>query len=253
MNATPFYASHLAELHRLLVEHPVTAAHLNGNAIRLDGVELAADDRFALPFGDLSTLEFAHLFSVFNGSRVHQQAEKRPSRDDAPPGLYFTVINTKVIRNQHKNKAGLVSLAVGETELFIDALHVDHFFLNEQATPDGLGTFAFALCAITAHLAGLAHISLVAAGGVGFNPRHVGYKVWPRLGFDAALLAGETQAAPYLAACHTVQDVLAIDADWWDAHGSQRLMTFDLTAQSRAWQKLVTYSSEKVCAGVPHG
>lgn len=252
VNPTPYYTSHLAELHQRLLEHPVTAAHLNGTAIRLDGVELTAEDRFKLPSAcELTALEFAHLFSMFNGSRVHQQAEKLHGPDDAPPGLYFTVVNTKLIRNQHKNKAGLVTLAMGTTDLFIDALHVDHFFLNKRATPDGLGTFAFTLSAITAHLAGLAHITLVAAGGVGFSPRHVGYTVWPRLGFDAVLLPGETQAAPQLVGCHTVQDVLAADPDWWEAHGSQRLMTFDLAAHSRSWQKLIPYAGEKARAEFP--
>jgi hypothetical protein len=251
LTPTAFYAEHLAQLHGRLLEHRIAKAYLSGAGIRLDGEDLGLDDRFDLPFGTLSTLEFAHLFCVFDGSRVHRQAEKHPSRDDAPPGLYFTVINTKIIRNQHKNRAGLISEAVGSTELFIEALHVDHFFLNEQNTPHSLGTLAFTLCAITAHLAGLAHISLVAAGGAGFNPRHVGYKVWPKLGFDAALLPGETQDATGLQGCQTVQDVLAIDGQWWDAHGSQRLMAFDLAAGSRSWQKLVPYACEKVLAGSP--
>jgi hypothetical protein len=248
LTPTAFYADHLAQLHRLLLEHRIAKAHLSGTGIRLDGNDLGLDDRFDLPFGELSTLEFAHLFCVFDGSRVHQQAEKFPSRDDAPPGLYFTVINSKIIRNQHKNRAGLISEAVGETDLFIEALHVDHFFLNEQNTPRSLGTLAFTLCSITAHLASLAHISLVAAGGVGFNPRHVGYKVWPRLGFDAALLPGETHGVLHLEACQTVQDVIAIDGAWWDAHGSQRLMAFDLAVASRSWQKLIPYVREKVLA-----
>jgi hypothetical protein len=86
--------------------------------------------------------EFAHLFSVFDGSRVHQQAEKNPSHDDAPLGLYFTVINNRLIQNQHKNRVGLVTEELGTTGLFIDAVHIDHFFLNEQSTPPSLGTFA---------------------------------------------------------------------------------------------------------------
>lgn len=83
-------------------------------------------------------------------SRVHEQAEKRPSLDDAPPGLYFTVVNNKVIQNPHKNRSGLFVEEAGSTDLFIEGLHVDHFFLNEHKTPPSLGTFAFALCAITA-------------------------------------------------------------------------------------------------------
>lgn len=193
---TNFYQSQLAELHQRLLGHVVVQSYLTGTGLRFDGAELSAADRFDVPLGEISTLEFAHLLSVFDGSRVHQQAEKKPSHDDASPGLYFTVINKRVIQNQHKNRAGLVTEEIGTTDLFIDALHVDHFFLDERNTPPNLGTFAFALSAIAAHRLGLAHVSLVAAGGKGFNPRHIGYKVWPKLGFDADLLAGEIDEAP---------------------------------------------------------
>lgn len=249
---TDFYQSHLAELHRLLLRHVVIQSYLTGTGLRFDGAALAATDRFEFPFGEISTLEFAHLFSVFDGSRVHQQAEKNPSRDDAPPGLYFTVINNRLIQNQHKNRIGLVTEEIGTTDLFIDALHIDHFFLNERTTPPNLGTFAFALSAITAHLLGLAHVSLVAAGGKGFNPRHIGYKVWPKLGFDADLLPGEFDDAPRLHGCQSVQDVLAVDPTWWGLNGSQRRMTFDLAADSRSWRKLLTYVLSKVSVEDPH-
>ena len=249
---TNFYQSHLAELHQRLLGHVMVQSYLTGTGLRFDGAELSAADRFELPFGEISTLEFAHLFSVFDGSRVHQQAEKKPSYDDAPPGLYFTVINNRLIQNQHKNRAGLVTEEIGTTDLFIDALHIDHFFLNERNTPTNLGTFAFALSAIAAHRLGLAHVSLVAAGGKGFNPRHIGYKVWPKLGFDADLLAGEIDEAPQCNGCRTVLDVLAIDPAWWEQNGSQRRMTFDLAADSRSWRKLLPYVLSKASVEDPH-
>jgi hypothetical protein len=249
---TNFYQSHLAELHQRLLGHAVVLSYLTGTGLRFDGAELSAADRFELPFGEISTLEFAHLFSVFDGSRVHQQAEKKPGHDDAPPGLYFTVINNRLIQNQHKNRAGLVIEEIGTTDLFIDALHVDHFFLNERNTSPSLGTFAFALSSITAHRLGLAHVSLVAAGGKGFNPRHIGYKVWPKLGFDADLLPGELNDAPRHGGCRTVQDVLAVDPAWWEQNGSQRRMTFDLAADSRSWRKLLPYALSKASVADPH-
>jgi len=151
---TRYYEKHLAELHQRLLGHAVVQTYLTGTGIRFDGAELSAADRFELPFGMISTLEFAHLFSVFDGSGVHQQAEKKPSHDDAPPGMYFTVINNRLIQSQHKNRAGLVTEEVGTTDLYIESLHIDHFFLNERNTPPSLGTFAFALSAITAHRLG---------------------------------------------------------------------------------------------------
>jgi hypothetical protein len=242
---TNFYQSHLAELHQRQLGHVVVQSYLTGTGLRFDGAKLSSADRFELPFGDISTLEFAHLFTVFDGSRVHQQAEKKTSQDDAPPGPYFTVINNRLIQNQHKNRVGLVTEEAGTTDLFIDALHIDHFFLNERNTPPSLGTFAFALSAITAHRHGLAHISLIAAGGKGFSSRHVGYKVWPKLGFDAKLLAGDMNEAPQCKGCRTIQDVLAVDPACWEQHGSQRRMAFDLTADSRSWRKLLPYVLSK--------
>lgn len=252
LTPTAYYQACLAALHRQLLAHEVTQRHLSGTGIRYDGVPLDEASTFDFDFATLSTVEFAHLFSIFDGSRVHSQAENKPSRDDAPPGMYFTVINTKTIQNEHKNKSGIFTEDSGSTGLFIDGLHgmhIDHFFLNERKTPPSLGTFAFTLCAITAHLAGLDHISLIAAGGKGFSPRHIGFKVWPKLGFDADLLPGETDGAPpHLQGCHTVQQAVTADAAWWDEHGSQRLMTFDLAADSVSWQKLVPYASEKAFA-----
>jgi hypothetical protein len=255
LELTDFYRTHLATPHRQLLEHGVAQEYLTGTGIRFDGSNLTPVDRFKLPFGELelSTLEFAHLFLVFDGSRVHQQAEKHSTLDDAPPGLYFTVVNNRIIQNQHKNRSGLIVEDVGTADLFIESLHIDHFFLNERKTPLSLGTFAFSLCAITAHLAGLAHISLIAAGGKGFGKRHIGYKVWPKLGFDAELPPDEIDGAPHLQACRTVQDVLALDAAWWDEHGSQRRMEFDLGAHSTSWRKLIPYLSEKLSTGDPHG
>jgi len=135
------------------------------------------------------------------------------------------------------------------TGIRFDGLHVDHYFLNEHQTPPTLGTIAFALCAIAAHLAGLSQVSLVAAGGRGFDDRYVGYKVWPKLGFDAPLEPGEVAHVLHLAHCGTVQQVLAADPAWWEEQGSQRLMTFDLAADSTSWQKLLPYDSRELSHG----
>lgn len=99
--------------------------YLTGAGSRFDGAELSAADWFELPSGTISTQEFSHLFSVFDGSRVHQQAEKKPSHDDALPGMYFTVIRSRLIQSQYKNRAGLVTEEVGTTDLYIESLHVD--------------------------------------------------------------------------------------------------------------------------------
>lgn len=249
LEPTDFYRTHLAELHQQLLASPITRAYLTGTGIRFDGVELAPFEHYELPIGTLSIVEFAHLFSVFDGSRVHEQVQRHPSLDDAPPGLYFTIVNPRLIQWPRKNRLGLYTDPRGGADLFIDGLHVDHYFLNKRHTPPTLGTVAFSLCAITAYLAGLDQVTLVAAGGRGFSRRYVGYKVWPRLGFDAPLWPGEVAQAPHLAHCRSVQDVLAMDAQWWDDHGSQRLMTFDLSAHSTSWRKMLLYADRKLSDG----
>lgn len=234
---TDFYRTHLAEIHQRLLADATVSAFLSGARIRLDGIALLAEDHFSLPFGTFSTVELAHLLSIFNGSRVHVQAEKCGARDDAPPGLYFTIINNRVLENRHKNKLGIIQRADADTaDLFVQGLHIDHYFLRENRTPAKLGTFAFALCAVTAHLAGMGLITLIAADGHGSSHRYVGFKVWPKFGFDAPLLAGETSGFPHLHGCRTVQDVIARDEAWWAAHGTQRRMAFDLSAHSVSWQ-----------------
>ncbi len=251
LQTTDYYLEHLAAVHTCSINSEIAQQYLTSTEIRLDGVLLVSDDHIELPSGgSLSIMEFAHLFSVFNGSRVHMQAQKSLSLDDAPPGMYFTIINNKIIKNQHKNKFGIFQANPNSPDLYIEGLHIDHFFLNEHVAPGGLGTVAFGLCAITSHLARIGSISLIAAGGVGFNPKHIGFKVWPRLGFNAMLLPGETNSAPHLSECLTVLDVLAIDINWWDVHGSQRLMTFDLEPDSVSWRKLLNYLTVNVCPGV---
>ncbi|MDR0780189.1 MAG: hypothetical protein LBF16_05780 [Pseudomonadales bacterium] len=246
-----FYREHLAALHRQLLASSITRAYLTGTGIRLDGVTLNPDNRFEMPFGTFSTVEFAHLLSIFDDSRVHQQIEKSTSFDEAPPGIYFTIINPRVIESQHKNRLGVFQREGDSIDLFIEDMHIDHYYLNERQTPPNLGTLAFALCAITAHLAGMGRITLVAAGGQGSNARYVGFKVWPKFGFDAPLLPGEIESAPHLANCVTVQDVIALDEAWWMEHGTQRRMAFDLSPQSRSWQKLIPYAAKKVSDGGP--
>ena len=245
-----FYRTHLLELHQQLLASPITRTHLTGTGIRLDGEELRHDDLCELPIGEISTVEFAHLLSVFDGSRVHEQVERRFSPDQAPPGLYFTIVNPQLIQHPNKNRLGFYASNDG-TDLFIDGLHIDQYFLHEHHAPPALGTVAFALCAITAHLAGMGRITLVAADGQGSSARYVGTKIWPKFGFDAPLLPGETDGAPHLADCTTVQDVMAKDATWWAEYGTQRRMAFDLSANSTSWRKLLPYAGRKLFDGSP--
>jgi hypothetical protein len=243
---TEYYLEALCRLHQALLAEPIVQTYLTGTDIRNDGPTLQPSDEVILPFGVLSPMEFAHLFCIYNGSRVHRQAENMVSLDQAPVGLYFTIINNHVLQNQHKNKFGLILEDAQTPGLVIQYLFTEHFYLNERRTPRKLGTFSFALCAITAHLAGLKHIDLIAAGGEGFEKRHIGYMFWPTLGFDGPIDPEETANAAHLHGCKTVQEVLLVDAKWWEDNGSQRRMRFDLVPQSKSWLKLIHYARSKL-------
>jgi hypothetical protein len=242
---TRFYREVLTPVHEKLLAHEVTRSMLSGSRIRVDGKELG-DSIVELPFGTLTPREFAHMFSVFDGSRVHVQAQKGEGPDHAPPGLYFTVINNRVLQNTHKNRLGLVTEESEACGLFVEALHIDHYYLNKGVAPPALGSIAFSLCAITAHLANLTEISLIAAGGRGFLRRHVGYKVWPKLGFDGEIHPGELAAATHLAHCPTVRAVISEDPVWWDLNGSQRRMVFDLRPHSASWEALLAFMGTRL-------
>jgi hypothetical protein len=253
LEATPFYRDRLAPLHRELLDHELVHTHLCVNNVRFDGNQIRPEDKLNLGFNTLTGLEFAHLFSVFNGSRVHQQFERSIGLDESPVGAYYTVINTRVLQNQHKNKLGIVEVG-DETTLVIRGLYVDRFFLhNEEArSPASLGTVATCLSLITAHLVGLDQVSLIAAGSAVSKRKLIGYKFWPKLGFDADLAPNETAGAEHLADCRTVQDVLAKDPKWWDAHGSQRVMSFPLRAGSTNWDKMMAYTQQRLYPTTSH-
>lgn len=259
---TDFFERTLRPPYEALRGSALARQHLSG-VFRYDGQDLLSDDPFELFDVLLSSEEAAHLLMVFDGSRVHEQEQYNDGLDDAPPGTYFTTVNADVVHEGHKNRVGIYDEEDGPG-LFLEdmlasegaeddgeeaqaggiAVHVDHFYLRRQA-PDGLGTVAFALCAITAHCLGYRRISLIAGGGKGHDENMIGYRFWPKLGFDAPLDEGETEGAPHLANCRTVQDVLAIDAAWWERDGSQRWMEFDLAAESPGWQMLLDYLQVK--------
>ncbi|MYM28320.1 hypothetical protein GTP58_08285 [Duganella sp. CY15W] len=113
--------------------------------------------------------------------------------------------------------------------------------------PERLASVAFGLMAILAYRLGFNHISLFAAGNGPIDPDNpdgfVGFAVWPKFGFDAPLALAELTMAPSeaLRACRTVQEVIAVDPEWWNVHGWGRDMRFDLSADSRSWAILLNY------------
>jgi hypothetical protein len=263
---SPFFIRHLQGAFESLLRTE-TARHFLSGTFRFDGDDFVVGQVVEYIEGQfLQSEEFARLLMIFDGGRVHAQNQLNFGLDDSPPGIYFTSVNRRIIHQGHKNRIGLVRIADDANGLFVESLeedlpddedvaedveaeyrqglHVDHHYLADDA-PHFLGTISFALCAMTAHNLGFVSISLIAGGGRGFNLDMIGYRYWPKVGFDAALLEDETAGAAYLADCRTVQDVLARDPAWWERNGSQRLMEFDLSEGSPSWEKLLDYLREK--------
>lgn len=248
-----FYESALINLHVALEEHPLTKLFLDGRGIKVDGQPLAASSAVTLDFdlggsdAEISARDFAQLFGVFNGSRVHVQRDNSWGNDEAPPGLYVTVINPSVIQAGHKNRSGLFR-DHGTTGLAITAMFIDHFMLRDVGNPKLLGTVSFGLCALQAYLLGLDRIELIAAGGIGFRKQFYGYYVWPKLGFDANLLPDEGEA---MGGCSTVLEAMARNSELWRVLGTQRLMRFDLAPDSASRRTLLDFARSKALWSTP--
>ena len=242
-----FYRDQLLPVHTGLLSS-APASLLTGTGILMEGKRLAPNDTIDLGVDQellVSVEDFAHLFWVFNDSRVQYQRDHQHRSVYAPAGMYATVINPGLIKQGCKNKLGLVSVD-GSGGLSLSGVFVDLCMLRDDA-PSLLGAVAFGLCAMRAFLLGIDNISLVAAGGDGYKKQYFGFMVWPKFGFDAPLLPGEfhDERAPELASCKTVLEAVATSPESWSSYGSQRIMTFDLEPRSHSWATLVKYLETK--------
>lgn len=235
-----FYDSHLRSLEQALEAHPSRQMHFSVQSLTLDGRQVLSDTEVLVGGTLLDATTFVYLFSVFNGSDCLSEETNTTGDDGAPPGSYICISNSAVIGAGHENRIGLYQHG-RHTDLSIDAVHIDHIFLAPHMRGSGLGGIMFGLCALAAFSIGVDRITLLAAGGQGFKSIYYGYRIWPRYGFDAPLNSHEL-SLPQFANCSTVQDLLMIDPAWWETHGGQREMDFDLTPHSRSWKILLDYA-----------
>ncbi|QTJ31188.1 hypothetical protein [Xanthomonas citri] len=234
-----FYRTHLEEIELALEAHKIRQTHFSLSAVTLDGAAVLPDTEVLVGSTKMDSRTFAYLFSIFNGSDCTVEETDQVGGDGAPPGAYVCVSNNAAIGQGHENRIGLYRYR-GRMNLNFDGLHIDHIFLAQPMRGGGLGGIMFALCAIASFSVGIDRITLLAAGGHGFQRIYYGYKIWPRYGFDAPLNAGE-QSLVQFHKCATVQDLREIDVAWWDANGNQREMEFDLRPYSRSWLILLAY------------
>lgn len=239
-----YYRFALKKTYQTLIGHKVYKDYLTATSITNAGMPIDPNTRISIENLELDIPDFCLLFSIFNGSDFTAVQLKYPSVDLAPAGTYIVVSNQSLLEKHHFNRTGIYSSG-RRPSLHFNALHIDHFVLKDNGRPKQMATIAFALCAITAFKAGFSEITLLAAGGLNQDPFWKGYRVWPKLGFDAPLEHHERHLNRF-SKCQTVQDLIAVDEAWWQANGLGRLMAFDLAPGSRSWKILLEYLNSRI-------
>lgn len=241
----PFDRVNLSPVEALLTEHEIARQYFQGELYqrdgisRLEGIEIRQPDGATL---DLDESQTGRLFMIPDGSIVWALTVRE--QEQAPAGL--DVKSNSPLMAEDENTSVIAFRDDAGTSLHVDALYIRRLMLAGDA-PERLATVAFGLMAISAYRLGFSHISLFAAGNGPIDPDDpdgfVGFAVWPKFGFDAPLAPADLNMAPSEAvrACRTVQEVIAVDPDWWNGHGRGRDMRFDLSADSHSWAILLDY------------
>lgn len=235
------FEKELADLRARLGRHKL-APHFTGSNLSLGGEPLPE----TIEIEDISvppTL-FSGLFLLPDDARCILEVEREQTPDKAPPGIYVKSRHEWI---EHYNRVGLYRIQSTDRSES-KGVFIDHVFYDETKSPPQVGTLSFARLAVAAYEMGFDEITLLAGGGAGSHaaewnpPTMVGYKVWPKFGFDAPLEEGETAAIGHLASCRTVSQIRQVDLDWWETKGGNgRVMRFDLQPNSESWQVLLAY------------
>lgn len=242
-----FYRENLLLAEAMLMEQELAIDFFQGELYQRDGTRLAGIS-IEQPDGtilDLGEAETGRLFMIPDGSSVWARTVKEDG--EGPAGL--DVMSNNPFMAEDENTSVIAYRDEEGASLRVDALHIRRLMLAADA-PERLATVSFGLMAISAYRLGFNLISLFAAGNGPIDPDDpdgfVGFAVWPKFGFDATLQPAELNAASTAAlrAAGTVQEVIAIDPEWWEKAGRGRDMHFDLSANSRSWSILLNYLYE---------
>jgi len=127
-------------------------------------------------------------------------------------------------------------------------LKLDSVTVARSRRRQGMGREAFARQLEEARKLGVDRIELLAARNDDPRFLQVGYKVWPKFGFDADLDPPRAAGLPKgLRRARRLSDLLAEPGgrDWWEKHGWSIRLEFDMTAGSRSWQAWRHYVQRK--------
>lgn len=243
----PFNRDNLSHAEKLLMAQDVAILYFQGElydrqGLRLKGITIERSGGTTL---DLDETETGRLFMIPDGSSVW--ALEVREHGNAPAGL--DVMSNNLFMAEDENASVIAYQDERNGFLRVDALYIGRLMLTANA-PKRLATVSFGLMAITAYRFGFEHIGIFAAGNGPLDQNDaeglVGFVVWPKFGFDAAMHPAELNATQSKAMreCATVQDMITTDPDWWQVYGRGRDMCFDLSAHSRSWKILLNYLYE---------
>lgn len=241
--------------------HWVLPKDISGNEVSHDEIARAKADPGARedltdrvgPGRDSSLLRF-HLhggkvrFGYEAQEAVKQTFGRDPSEDEwramacAPPGAAVEVRKVAggglIVTSDHPD--------VSSVRLFKptpDGLVCVNKSIEVHEKGTGLGTKLFAEQVAALKAAGVKRIETDAARDEGV----IGYKVWPKLGYDGPIPKTVEPRPPEFAGAETVGALMATAAGraWWDKHGDSAKLTFDLADGSRSLAVLRAYQEAK--------
>lgn len=130
--------------------------------------------------------------------------------------------------------------AEGELYIFNEKLK------KADSAPPLTGLRIFAAQVKAARMLGITRFVTFAQGDYR-DKEYKGYLVWPLYGYDAPLTQRDQRLLPaHLQDAQSISDVIERgERDWWEHNGDARLMTFDLTEDSRSMKILTQRLQEK--------
>ena len=141
-------------------------------------------------------------------------------------------------------KREIVRARIGADDWIIRNLNV---FLDDELQGHGLGTEILGRQIESASKAGIKYLRTEAAGSINDESR-VGYKVWPKLGYEGFIPRDVlAKLPPEFAGMTKISELYVTQAgrDWWEQNGETVMLSFDLTPGSYSMRVWNAYLDER--------
>jgi hypothetical protein len=189
-------------------------------------------------FGNGATVEtVGSLFGAPDGSGVTLSSNF--NREVKDFGLYVSIYGDNFMAERRLYRDGKGALVCVN----------DQFMVTKQQQGSGLGAKMFSSQVDMLAKAGVSRIDTSASRYSGTDQDVlVGYKVWPKLGYDGPLAKTTiTKLPPALKSARTVQQLYSTPAGkaWWEKNGNDIDLSFDLKPNSNSRKVLNAYLARK--------